>query len=366
MSIRLTNVSKGFEHTQVLSDISVTIAPGEFFVMVGPSGSGKSTLLRIIAGLTSVTAGQIYFDEREVTALPPKERNLSMVFQNYALLPFMNVAQNVRFGLDNQQLSANEKNKRVDWALDLVHLSGLRDRKPKALSGGQQQRVSLARALAAKTPLVLMDEPLSNLDAQLRAEMRAEIIRLHREIGMTLIYVTHDQVEAMTMGDRILVLDAEQIQQLGTPLELYNHPANEFVAKFIGTPEMNIVPITVNEHNQFSLGTEFAAQQAVPVPFALPAGHYHLGIRPEQLVPLAAAGTAALPATVADVQQLGNDTLIFSDCNGQQLVSRIPQQFEVAVGSRLQLAVPPQKGAWHLFDAQTGAAIKEGVADGGR
>lgn len=358
MSIRLANVSKDFGNTKVLSDVSVEIEPGEFFVMVGPSGSGKSTLLRMIAGLTSVTDGRIYFNDRDVTDLPPKDRKLAMVFQNYALLPFMNVAQNIRFGLENQDLNDDEKSKRVEWALDLVHLSDLRDRKPKELSGGQQQRVSLARALATKAPVVLMDEPLSNLDAQLRTEMREEIARLHREIGMTLIYVTHDQVEAMTMGDRILVLDDEKIQQLGTPLDLYNHPANEFVAKFIGSPEMNLMPITINDDgDRFSIGDTFWTDNAFVLPFDLPAGSYHLGIRPEKLVPVSIANPDTITAKVKSLQQLGNDTLIFCDFDGQTLVSRVPEQFTIAVGADLNLLLPANADEWHLFDSNNGVRI---------
>ena len=359
MSIRLANVSKDFGNTKVLSDISVEIEPGEFFVMVGPSGSGKSTLLRMIAGLTSVTDGRIYFNERDVTDLPPKDRKLAMVFQNYALLPFMNVAQNVRFGLENQDLTDDEKNKRVDWALDLVHLTDLRERKPKELSG-----------LATKAPVVLMDEPLSNLDAQLRTEMREEIARLHREIGMTLIYVTHDQVEAMTMGDRILVLDDEKIQQLGTPLDLYNHPANEFVAKFIGSPEMNLLPITVSdEGDRFSIGDTFWTDNAFVLPFDLPAGSYHLGIRPEKLVPVSIANPDTITAKVKSLQQLGNDTLIFCDFDGQSLVSRVPEQFTVAVGAELNLLLPANADEWHLFNIDDGeriavAPVKEAAAYG--
>ena len=312
----------------------------------------------MIAGLTSVTDGRIYFNERDVTDLPPKDRKLAMVFQNYALLPFMNVAQNVRFGLENQDLTDDEKNKRVDWALDLVHLTDLRDRKPKELSGGQQQRVSLARALATKAPVVLMDEPLSNLDAQLRTEMREEIARLHREIGMTLIYVTHDQVEAMTMGDRILVLD------------LYNHPANEFVAKFIGSPEMNLLPITVSdEGDRFSIGDTFWTDNAFVLPFDLPAGSYHLGIRPEKLVPVSIANPDTITAKVKSLQQLGNDTLIFCDFDGQSLVSRVPEQFTVAVGAELNLLLPANADEWHLFNIDDGeriavAPVKEAAAYG--
>lgn len=254
--------------------------------------------------------------------------------------------------------------------MDLVHLTDLRDRKPKELSGGQQQRVSLARALATKAPVVLMDEPLSNLDAQLRTEMREEIARLHREIGMTLIYVTHDQVEAMTMGDRILVLDDEKIQQLGTPLDLYNHPANEFVAKFIGSPEMNLLPITVSdEGDRFSIGDTFWTDNAFVLPFDLPAGSYHLGIRPEKLVPVSIANPDTITAKVKSLQQLGNDTLIFCDFDGQSLVSRVPEQFTVAVGAELNLLLPANADEWHLFNIDDGeriavAPVKEAAAYG--
>ncbi|WP_179394793.1 ABC transporter ATP-binding protein [Lacticaseibacillus absianus] len=351
MVIAIEHLTKKFQQTTVLDDVSVEIQPGEFFVLVGPSGSGKSTLLRMIAGLTTVTAGQIRTEAGDLTRLPPKDRHLAMVFQNYALLPFLTVAENVRFGLENLGLSEAEKTVRVREALALVHLENLADRRPKALSGGQQQRVALARALATKADTILMDEPLSNLDAQLRAEMRTEIMRLHREIGMTLIYVTHDQVEAMTMGDRIMVVEGHRVQQVGTPLDLYNHPANTFVAGFIGTPQMNWFELTVMpDQRHYRLA---GADTVRPLPMPLAAGQYRLGVRPEHLVTGRTRGPHALAVTVDAVQQLGDQTLVFAG----DRVSATSGQLDVFVGESRYFTLPEAPDHWHLFSVATGARI---------
>lgn len=355
MVLKIDHLAKRFGQTTVLEDVSVTIHPGEFFVLVGPSGSGKSTLLRMIAGLETATSGSIHQDERDLTNLAPAQRHLAMVFQNYALLPFMTVAENIRFGLENLGLTEAQKLERVNESLALVHLEEYAERLPKALSGGQQQRVALARALATKAQIILMDEPLSNLDAQLRAEMRTEIARLHREIGMTLIYVTHDQVEAMTMGERIMVINDHRVQQIGTPLDLYNHPANAFVASFIGTPQMNRFNVKVLA-DETQLRLPDRSVHTLPQP--LPAGDYLLGIRPEHLQVTQQAGPLTMPVTVDTVQQLGDATLLFAG----EWVSATSGQLAITPGQQLFFKLPEALEAWHLFDANTGERVEGTVA----
>ena len=239
--IELINISKSYDKQKnVLKEINLTIEEGEYFVLVGPSGSGKSTLLRMIAGLEEISDGVLKIDSKAVNHLPPKDRNLSMVFQNYALYPHLTVEQNVLFGLNAKKVDKAEQQKRLKEAAEMLGLTELLKRKPRELSGGQRQRVALARSIVSQAPLCLMDEPLSNLDAKLRANMRVEIRRLQKRLGLTMIYVTHDQVEAMTMGDRIMVLNEGTIQQVGKPITLYNEPQNLFVASFIGSPKMNL------------------------------------------------------------------------------------------------------------------------------
>src|SRR5690606_34887420 len=246
--VELIDVSKSYDRQKdVISNINVTIEPGEFFVLVGPSGCGKSTMLRMIAGLEEITGGTLKIGEKTVNRLPPGKRDLSMVFQNYALYPHLTVEENITFGLDVKKVPKADRKKR---ALDTAEMLGLTDylkRKPRELSGGQRQRVALARAIVSEAPICLMDEPLSNLDAKLRAHMRSEIRRIQKRLGITMIYVTHDQVEAMTMGDRIMILHSGRIQQIGSPIEIYNHPANPFVATFIGSPPMNLAAADVRK-----------------------------------------------------------------------------------------------------------------------
>ena len=357
--LSLRHIDKIYDNNvQAVFDFNLEIKDKEFIVFVGPSGCGKSTTLRMIAGLEDISAGEFYIDDKLMNDVEPKDRDIAMVFQSYALYPHMSVYDNMAFGLKLKKTPKEEIDKRVREAARILEIEDYLDRKPKALSGGQRQRVALGRAIVRNAKVFLMDEPLSNLDAQLRTEMREEIARLHREIGMTLIYVTHDQVEAMTMGDRILVLDDEKIQQLGTPLDLYNHPANEFVAKFIGSPEMNLMPITINDDgDRFSIGDTFWTDNAFVLPFDLPAGSYHLGIRPEKLVPVSIANPDTITAKVKSLQQLGNDTMIFCDFDGQTLVSRVPEQFTIAVGADLNLLLPANADEWHLFDSNNGVRI---------
>jgi sn-glycerol 3-phosphate transport system ATP-binding protein len=286
-NLALRSISRHFETSRALDDVSVDLPHGQFSVLLGPSGCGKSTLLRLIAGLDAPTAGQIYLGQAHITTAPPAQRNLSMVFQSYALFPHLDVAQNILFGLSVRRVPKAEQKERLARVAAMMGLSELLDRRPSQLSGGQQQRVALARAVIADKPVCLMDEPLSNLDAKLRAEMRVEIRALQRRLGLTMVYVTHDQVEAMTMADQIVVMDQGRIQQVASPRELYERPANTFVARFIGTPPMNLIPSV-----------------ALPDLQGLPAGGI-LGVRPEDI----SLEPSGIPARLIGVEYLGADQL---------------------------------------------------------
>ena len=247
--VELINLSKSYDkQVDVISNINVTIEPGEFFVLVGPSGCGKSTMLRMIAGLEQITSGTLTIGGQTANHLPPDKRDLSMVFQNYALYPHLTVQQNITFGLDVKKVKKAVQQQRAAEVAKMLGLTDYLKRKPRELSGGQRQRVALARAIVSESPICLMDEPLSNLDAKLRAHMRTEIRRIQRNLGITMIYVTHDQVEAMTMGDRIMILHEGKIQQVGKPIDIYNNPANPFVATFIGSPPMNLAKAHVDKN----------------------------------------------------------------------------------------------------------------------
>ena len=250
VKVEARNIQLSYGTTRVLHDVSLTVEPGEFFALLGPSGSGKSTLLRLIAGFNQHQAGQLLIGGRDVTGVPPWKRNVGMVFQNYALWPHMTVERNVAFGLEERRLPREEVRRRAAAALELVGLSGYGARRPNQLSGGQQQRVALARTLAIEPQVLLLDEPLSNLDAKLRVQMRRELQRLHKRLGITTIFVTHDQEEAMTICDRIAVLDAGVIQQIGTPVELYDRPANRFVAEFVGTVNFMALPASLSPNGR--------------------------------------------------------------------------------------------------------------------
>ena len=325
MSITLRNVRKDYDaQTEVLKDISVKVETGEFFVIVGPSGCGKSTLLRMIAGLTPITAGEVSIDNTVVNDLPPKARKLTMVFQNYALFPFMNVWDNVAFGLKARKMDQADIKQRVDEALKMVNLTELAKRKPRELSGGQRQRVALARAVASDAKICLMDEPLSNLDAQLRIKMRQEIYALQRKLGLTLIYVTHDQVEAMTMADHIMVLTAQHVQQIGTPSEIYQNPANEFVAKFFGTPQINILNATRSKTDNHVLDVDSDLEIALDE--EVPAENVKIGIRPDDMK-VEATESVEANATIKNTGFLGDETIIYATLNsGEDIHVVVPGQ----------------------------------------
>ncbi len=380
----------------VLRRINLAVEDGEFVVLVGPSGCGKSTLLRLIAGLEAATGGNIWVGEQLVNQLPPKQRNIAMVFQNYALYPHMTVYDNLAFGLrrslpstppdtiakpsnlpvpvENLLVSATRKlpkslrywslkereiDQRVRTVAQMLQIDGLLNRLPRQLSGGQKQRVALGRAIARNPQVFLMDEPLSNLDAKLRTETRTQIVQLQRQLGTTTIYVTHDQVEAMTMGDRIAIMNGGQIQQFASPLELYKHPANRFVAGFIGSPPMNFIPVQVQMgrivHPQFqmTLGAEWDE-----VLRQYEGRSLTMGIRPEHLS-IGVAAAKNLPVTVERVENLGSETLLLVELTSQEqsirLNVRVDPDKGVQPGDQLWLTVVPDK--IHLFDSQTEMAI---------
>ncbi|MBN2758950.1 MAG: sn-glycerol-3-phosphate ABC transporter ATP-binding protein UgpC [Rhodobacteraceae bacterium] len=343
--VELSNVIKKYGETQVIHGVNLSIDPGEFCVFVGPSGCGKSTLLRMIAGLEETTSGQIQIGARDVTRLDPAQRGVAMVFQTYALYPHMTVAENMGFGLKMNGHPKAEIAEKVARASDILRLDDYLTRKPKALSGGQRQRVAIGRAIVRGPEVFLFDEPLSNLDAELRVEMRVEIARLHREIGATMIYVTHDQVEAMTLADKIVVLRAGRVEQVGAPLDLYRDPDNLFVAGFIGSPAMNLLPATRSEGGLSvpALGARVAAQLPNHAP-----GKLIAGFRPQDI-----AITQGDTHTVEMTEALGGVSYIHCAAPGQpKLVIEARGTHVKRPGARV--ALNPDAGALYLFDAETG------------
>jgi sn-glycerol 3-phosphate transport system ATP-binding protein len=327
--------------------ISFDFAPGTLNVLLGPSGCGKSTTLRLIAGLEAADEGRITIDGRDVTHLPPAARNIAMVFQSYALFPHLSVAENIAFGLAVRRVPAAQRAQRLARVAELLGLSALLDRKPAQLSGGQQQRVALGRAIISHAPVCLMDEPLSNLDAQLRAEMRQEIRALQRKLGITMVYVTHDQVEAMSMADRIVLLNAGRIEQNGTPVELYEAPANTFVARFIGTPPMNLLRLAPGDGGAVIAGTEGPAL----LPADLAGGT--LGVRPEHI---ALAHGRGVRAAVDSVEYLGGDSLVVCRVGSERVAVRAPGSVGLAPGDAAWLSWGG--AAQHYFDA---GGVRTGV-----
>jgi multiple sugar transport system ATP-binding protein len=358
-TVTFEHVTKRFGDVVAVDDLNLEIRDGEFMVLVGPSGCGKTTSLRLIAGLEEVSSGKIYIGDRMVNDVAPKDRDIAMVFQSYALYPHMTVRDNLAFGLKLRKVPKAEIERRVNEAAAILHLEKLLDRKPKELSGGQRQRVALGRAIVREPAVFLMDEPLSNLDAKLRVQTRAEIARLHQRLGTTTVYVTHDQVEAMTMGQRIAVMSEARLQQVGTPQELYDHPVNRFVAGFIGSPAMNFVEVTATGSGD-GLSLE-APNVSIPLPArfrGLVGGGRRLvlGIRPEHLaIQRDAASGGSVQATADVVEYLGNEELIHLNVAGTDLVALVSADHRVKPGDRLDLAVRLDKV--HLFDPETGLAL---------
>jgi len=352
-AVEFTRIQKRFGNTHVLQGIDLAIRDGEFLVLVGPSGCGKSTLLRLLAGLEAVSGGQIAIGGREVTELDPKDRDIAMVFQNYALYPHMTVADNMAFSLEHRGRPRAEIKERVDWAAQILGLSALLERYPRQLSGGQRQRVAMGRAIVRNPQVFLFDEPLSNLDAKLRIVMRSEIKALHRKLGTTMVYVTHDQVEAMTMADRIVVLNGGRIEQVGTPLELFDRPANRFVAGFIGSPAMNFI-----EGRCTSMGFEAGDGAVLPLPCMAtrPEGTVVYGIRPEHFERCAPDDGVA--AQVLGVEPLGSDTQLNLRLAGTEVVALFHERLVVQPGDTLHLR--PRLSAVHLFDGASGRRLGAG------
>ncbi|MCB9946040.1 MAG: sn-glycerol-3-phosphate ABC transporter ATP-binding protein UgpC [Geminicoccaceae bacterium] len=350
--LELRNVKKSFGPVQVIHGVDLSIEQGEFIVFVGPSGCGKSTLLRMIAGLEPISGGEIAIADKVVNEVPAAARGLAMVFQSYALYPHMTVRKNLAFGLETVKTPKAEITKRVTQAAEILQINELLDRKPGQLSGGQRQRVAIGRAIVREPHIFLFDEPLSNLDAELRMQMRVEINKLHRRLGTTMIFVTHDQVEAMTLADRIVVLRKGIVEQVGTPLELYNRPNNIFVAGFLGSPRMNFLQgrigsvdgshATVDLEGGSSLQTDFPAPPATGTAVTV-------GIRPEDLVPVA-PGQGVLTGDVQIAEQLGGETYVYITLpNGGTLTAEIKGQAALNVGERLDLAIDSNK--FHIFGA---------------
>ena len=349
--VELSGVRKDFGQTKVIHGVDLAIDDGELVVIVGPSGCGKSTLLRMVAGLETVTAGEISIDGRMVNKLEPKDRDIAMVFQNYALYPHMSVYDNMAYGLRNRGMDKAEIDRRVREAARILELGQLLERKPRQLSGGQRQRVAMGRAIVREPKAFLFDEPLSNLDAKLRVQMRVEIKKLQRQLGVTSLYVTHDQVEAMTLADRLVVMNAGIAEQIGTPLELYARPASTFVGGFIGSPAMNFLPGHV-ENGTVAIGHG--------VSFKLPAtratGDITVGIRPEHMSMNGASATALLPLTVDLLEPLGAETLVYGKLpDGMEMTARIHGESTVEIGATLDFAVEARHV--HLFDKASGKRL---------
>ena len=353
--VTLADVRKSFGPVEVIKGVDIDMADGEFVVFVGPSGCGKSTLLRMIAGLETITSGTIRIGEREVNHLKAKERDIAMVFQSYALYPHMTVAKNMGFGLRMQRAERAEIDRRVRDAAAVLNLSDYLDRYPKQLSGGQRQRVAMGRAIVRDPQVFLFDEPLSNLDAKLRVAMRGEIKQLHERLGNTIVYVTHDQIEAMTMADKIVILSAGEVEQIGSPLDLYDRPRNRFVAGFIGSPSMNFLEGRVEEDGRRASvgdGGSLPLPSGAPVRPGTPVA---LGVRPEHLVPSATEGEG-LPLRVALLEPTGAETHVTGTVGDAEVVGVFRERLRKRIGETLW--VTADAADLHLFDRASGDRLE--------
>ncbi|WP_373504907.1 ABC transporter ATP-binding protein [Aestuariivirga sp.] len=360
-TVTLRNVAKSFGSVHVIKGVDLDIADGEFTVFVGPSGCGKSTLLRMIAGLEDITSGSLQIGGREMSDVEPADRGVAMVFQSYALYPHMTVRDNIGFGLRMTGHDRQDIARRTQRAADMLQLGSLMDRKPSQLSGGQRQRVAIGRAIVREPQVFLFDEPLSNLDAALRVQMRIEIGKLHNDLKSTMIYVTHDQVEAMTMADKIVVLNGGIVEQVGSPLELYHRPRNMFVAGFIGSPKMNFIPVAVDEarEGRVSLALPGGGKMAVPMPGHLPAPgtRLTLGCRPEHVgIGKGVETSGALNGTIRAAEYLGSETMFYTTlADGSEMAVKGDGLAAQKAGDTLPLNLPA--AACHLFDGQSAAIL---------
>ncbi len=361
VDVHLVGVTKRFGRVTAVDHVNLDVEDGEFMVLLGPSGCGKTTTLRLVAGLEKPDEGRILFGKRDVTDLPPRKRNVSMVFQSYAVWPHMKVFDNIAFPLRIKGYPESEVRRRVRWAAELLQIDDLLDRYPAQLSGGQRQRVAVARAIVVEPDVLLMDEPLSNLDALLRVKMRSELKKLQRKIGVTTIYVTHDQVEAMTMGDRIAVMNRGRVLQVGTPQEIYNKPANIFVAGFIGSPQMNFVEGKVVEREGgLALDLGFAIIPvrggAERVLARVRGERVTVGIRPEHIeVEPSGPGRVQVEGRVDFVEMLGSDTILHVDVGGRLLVVKLSSTRSFSVGDRIRLYIDPSR--IHVFRSNGEAVL---------
>jgi sn-glycerol 3-phosphate transport system ATP-binding protein len=352
--ISLHGVTKSFGKTEVIHKTDVTINDGEFVVMVGPSGCGKSTLLRMIAGLETTTDGEVRIAGKRVNEVEPKDRNIAMVFQNYALYPHMSVYDNMAYGLKIRKLAKDDIERRVQRAAKILELGQYLQRKPRELSGGQRQRVAMGRAIVREPAAFLFDEPLSNLDAKLRVQMRLEIQKLHRELRTTSVYVTHDQVEAMTLANRMIVINAGVVEQIGAPLEVYDEPASLFVAGFIGSPSMNFM-----QGARAGDGVDVGGGLVIPMPAdarAKAGEQVTVGVRPEHFVTGPAGGGPVFRLHVDTVESLGADSLLHAGFNGTLLVVRIEGHSTPPAGTAIEVSILPGKA--YFFDTATGKRLK--------
>ncbi len=357
--LELRKVVKRFGELEVVHGVDLDIEHKEFVVLVGPSGCGKSTILRMIAGLEDITGGEISIDDKVINELAPKDRDIAMVFQDYALYPHLTVFKNLSFGLEMQKLSSAEIRERVEAAAEILNITEFLDRKPRQLSGGQRQRVAMGRAIVRRPNVFLFDEPLSNLDAKLRTQMRTEIKKLHQTVQTTVVYVTHDQVEAMTLAERIVVMRDGYIEQIGSPNDVYNHPQSVFVAGFIGAPTMNFIRgVLVEGSDGLTLRVSDGNDLQVPVPLADRYGPHKgkeliLGIRPEFFHQVTGdnEGRAPISPTIDVIEPLGSDTLFFFQFGGTEVVARMPPLEGYGRGDQLPMTIDMAK--MHLFDAET-------------
>ncbi|NPA05016.1 MAG: ABC transporter ATP-binding protein [Crenarchaeota archaeon] len=365
VDVHLKHITKKFGRTIAVNDLTLDVEDGEFIVLLGPSGCGKTTTLRIIAGLERPTSGRVYFGDRDVTDLPPRKRNVSMVFQSYAVWPHMTVYDNIAFPLRIKKVPKEEIDRKVKWAASLLQIDDLLNRYPHQLSGGQRQRVAVARAIVVEPDVLLMDEPLSNLDALLRVKMRSELKKLQRRIKVTTIYVTHDQVEAMTMGDRIAVMNKGRLMQVGTPYEVYHHPANLFVAGFVGTPQMNFLEANVTESDR-GVVLDVGDFTIEPTPGQATLLRDYIGktvivgIRPEHIYPADRVPTGIthrqeVNGVVDFVERLGSDTIIHVNTGSNIVVVKVSGVYNTDIGDKIRVVVDVDK--MHVFRKGDGKAV---------
>lgn len=354
--LEITNLSKSYKTNQVLKDTNIKVNDGEMVALLGPSGSGKTTILRIVAGFIEANGGDICIDGESIMNLETYKRNIGVVFQNYALFPHMTVKQNVEFGLKMHKVPAEERKKRVEEALNVVDMLPYANRYPNQLSGGQQQRVAIARVVAIRAKLMLLDEPLSNLDAKLRRQVRVEIKELQRKLKITTVIVTHDQEEAMTLGDRIAILNEGKIQQIGTPMDLYEHPANQFVASFLGTPSINFFNMEIKENGYTIEGREVRSSFITDTMKNLTCGHYVIGVRPENMHIIQNEDSGfILSVKVSLIENLGAETLLYFDLNDKRYCCRIARTVWLDVGKEVKLCVNLENCTF--FNGETGKSV---------